>query len=135
MAVGAVAGAATALDWTVEHVRTRTAFGAPLGALQHIRFRIAEMATEIDIARQYVDRCVTEHNLGRLDSVDAAKAKWWTTELQWKVLDACVQLHGGMGYMTEHRITRAWADARVQRIYAGTTEIMKDHIGRSMKLG
>ena len=135
VAAGAVAGAATALDWTVEHVRTRTAFGAPIGALQHTRFRIAEMATEIDIAQQYVDRCVTEHNLGRLDSVDAAKAKWWTTELQWNVLDACLQLHGGMGYMTEHRITRAWADARVQRIYAGTTEIMKDLIGRSMRLG
>ncbi len=135
VAVGAVAGAAAALDWTIEHVRSRTAFGAPIGALQHTRFRMAEMATEIDVARQYVDRCVTEHNAGRLDSVDAAKAKWWTTELQWRVLDTCVQLHGGMGYMTEHKITRAWADARVQRIYAGTTEIMKDLIGRSMKLG
>lgn len=135
VAVGAVAGAATALDWTVEHVRARTAFGAPIGALQHTRFQIAEMATEIDIARQYVDRCVIEHNAGQLDSVDAAKAKWWTTELQWRVLDSCVQLHGGMGYLTEHRIARAWADARVQRIYAGTTEIMKDLIGRSMRLG
>lgn len=135
VAVGAVAGAATALDWTVEHVRHRTAFGAPIGALQHVRFRMAEMATELDIARQYVDRCVIEHNAGRLDPVDAAKAKWWTTELQWRVLDGCVQLHGGLGYMTEHRITRAWADARVQRIYAGTTEIMKDLIGRSMQLG
>lgn len=135
VAVGAVAGAAAALDWTTEHVRTRTAFGAPIGALQHTRFRMAEMATEIDIARQYVDRCVVEHNAGQLDSVDAAKAKWWTTELQWRVLDTCVQLHGGMGYMTEHKITRAWADARVQRIYAGTTEIMKDLIGRSLQLG
>ncbi|WP_395729551.1 acyl-CoA dehydrogenase family protein [Nakamurella sp.] len=135
VAAGAVAGAATALDWTVEHVRNRAAFGAPIGALQHTRFRMAEMATEIDVARQYIDRCVVEHNAGRLDSVDAAKAKWWTTELQWRVLDTCVQLHGGLGYMTEHRITRAWADARVQRIYAGTTEIMKDLIGRSMKLG
>jgi alkylation response protein AidB-like acyl-CoA dehydrogenase len=135
VAVGAVAGAATALDWTVEHVRGRTAFGAPIGALQHTRFRMAEMATEVDIARQYVDRCVVDHNAGQLDSIDAAKAKWWTTELQWRVLDTCVQLHGGLGYMTEHRITRAWADARVQRIYAGTTEIMKDMIGRSMRLG
>ncbi len=134
VAACAVAGATAALDWTVEHVRTRTAFGAPIGALQHIRFRIAEMATEIDVARQYVDRCVVEHNAGRLDPVDAAKAKWWTTELQWRVLDTCVQLHGGLGYMTENRITRAWTDARVQRIYAGTTEIMKDLIGRSMRL-
>jgi alkylation response protein AidB-like acyl-CoA dehydrogenase len=135
VAVGAVAAAATALDRTIDHVRTRTAFGAPIGALQHIRFQIAELATEIDIAQQYVDRCVTEHNQGVLGPVDAAKAKWWTTEMQWRVLDACVQLHGGMGYMTEHPIARAWADARVQRIYAGTTEIMKDLIGRSMKLG
>jgi alkylation response protein AidB-like acyl-CoA dehydrogenase len=135
VAVGAVAGAATALDWTVEHVRGRSAFGGPIGALQHIRFRMAEMATEVDIAQQYVDRCVVEHNAGRLDSVDAAKAKWWATELQWRVLDSCVQLHGGLGYMAEHRIARAWADARVQRIYAGTTEIMKDLIGRSMQLG
>lgn len=135
VAVGAVAAAATALDWTIDHVRTRTAFGAPIGALQHTRFQIAELATEIDIAQQYVDRCVTEHNQGVLGPVDAAKAKWWTTEMQWRVLDACVQLHGGMGYMTEHPIARAWADARVQRIYAGTTEIMKDLIGRSMKLG
>src|SRR6478609_1593224 len=133
VAAGAVAGGATALDWTVDHVRHRIAFGAPIGALQHIRFRMAEMATEIDVARQYVDRCVVEHNAGRLDSVDAAKAKWWTTELQWRVLDTCVQLHGGLGYMTEHPITRAWADARVQRIYAGTTEIMKDLIGRSLR--
>jgi alkylation response protein AidB-like acyl-CoA dehydrogenase len=96
---------------------------------------MAEMATEVDIAQQYVDRCVVEHNAGRLDSVDAAKAKWWATELQWRVLDSCVQLHGGLGYMAEHRIARAWADARVQRIYAGTTEIMKDLIGRSMQLG
>jgi len=135
VAAGAVAGAAIAVDWTVEHVRSRTAFGGPIGALQHIRFRMAEMATEIDVARQYVDRCVVEHNAGRLDAVDAAKAKWWTTELQWRVLDSCVQLHGGLGYMTEHRITRASAQARVQRIYAGTTEIMKDLIGRSMRLG
>jgi len=135
VAVGAVAAAATALDRTIDHVRTRTAFGAPIGALQHTRFQIAELATEIDIAQQYVDRCVTEHNQGMLGPVDAAKAKWWTTEMQWRVLDACVQLHGGMGYMTEHPIARAWADARVQRIYAGTTEIMKDLIGRSMKLG
>ena len=135
VAVGAVAGAATALGWTVEHVRSRVAFGSPIGALQHIRFQVAEMATEIDVARQYVDRCVVEHNAGRLDAVDAAKAKWWTTELQWRVLDSCVQLHGGLGYMAEHRIARAWADARVQRIYAGTTEIMKDLIGRSMRLG
>lgn len=135
VAVGAVAGAATALEWTVEHVRSRVAFGAPIGALQHVRFTMAEMATEIDVARQYIDRCVVEHNAGRLDAVDAAKAKWWTTELHWRVLDGCVQLHGGLGYMTEHRIARAWADARVQRIYAGTTETMKDLIGRSMRLG
>lgn len=134
VAASAVAGAEAALDWTTAYVRERKAFGAPIGQLQNTRFRMAEMSTEIDIARQYIDRCVLELNAGTLEAVDAAKAKWWTTEVQWKVIDTCVQLHGGYGYMLEYPIARAWADSRAQRVYAGSTEIMKDLIGRAMKL-
>jgi alkylation response protein AidB-like acyl-CoA dehydrogenase len=134
-AVAAVAQAAAAVDWTIAYVRERKAFGTPIGALQHTRFTLAELATEIDIAQQYVDRCVLELNAKALDPVDAAKAKWWTTELQGRVVDACVQLHGGYGYMLEYPIARAFVDSRVSRIYAGTTEIMKEIVGRSLKLG
>ncbi|MBK8731151.1 MAG: acyl-CoA dehydrogenase family protein [Tetrasphaera sp.] len=133
-AAGAVAGAEAALALTVEHVRSRKAFGAPLGALQNTRFVLAELATEMDIARVYVDRCVRAHADGELTHVDAAKAKWWTTELHGRVVDAGLQLHGGYGYMDEYPIARAWTDARVQRIYAGANEVMKDLIGKSMKL-
>lgn len=134
-AAGAVANAQAALDMSITHVRERQAFGKPIGAMQTIRFRIAEMSTEIDIAQTYVDRCILALNDGDLTPVDAAKAKWWTTELLGRVVDAGVQLHGGYGYMAEYPIARAWADARAQRIYAGSTEVMKDLIGRSMKLG
>ncbi|GAA1835395.1 acyl-CoA dehydrogenase family protein [Pseudonocardia ailaonensis] len=133
-AVSAVAQSAAALGWTVEHVRSRQAFGSPIGALQNTRFRLAELATEIDIAQQWVDRCVAEHLTGELTEVDAAKAKWWTTELQGRVMDTCLQLHGGYGYMREYPIAHAWMDSRVSRIYAGTTEIMKEIIGRSLAL-
>ena len=131
----AVAGAVAGLKLTVDHVRKRQAFGRPLGQQQTVRFSIAEMATEIDIAQVFVDRCVLALNDGDLSPVDAAKAKWWTTELLWRVLDTGVQLHGGNGYLPEYPITQAWLDARAQRIYAGSTEIMKDLIGRSMQLG
>jgi alkylation response protein AidB-like acyl-CoA dehydrogenase len=134
-AVSAVAAAVAALDLTVDYVRERVAFGKPIGVLQHTRFVIAELSTEIDIAQNFVDRCVIALNDGNLTPVDAAKAKWWTTEMLGRVVDVGVQLHGGNGYLTEYPIAKAWADARVQRIYAGSTEIMKDLIGRSMKLG
>ena len=134
-AVSAVAAAVAALELTVDYVRERFAFGKPIGALQHTRFVIAELSTEIDIAQNFVDRCVIALNDGDLTPVDAAKAKWWTTEMLGRVVDVAVQLHGGNGYLTEFPIAKAWADARVQRIYAGSTEIMKDLIGRSMELG
>jgi alkylation response protein AidB-like acyl-CoA dehydrogenase len=133
-AASAVAAAAAALDLTVDYVRERKAFGSPIGALQNTRFVIAQMSTEIDIAQAYVDRCVIALNDQDLSPVDAAKAKWWSTEMHGRVVDACVQLHGGYGYMSEYPISQAYLDARVQRIYAGSTEVMKDLIGRSMKL-
>jgi alkylation response protein AidB-like acyl-CoA dehydrogenase len=134
-AAAAVSGAAVALDLTIDYVRERKAFGSPIGSLQNTRFVLAQMATEIDIAQAYVDRCVLALNEGDLSPVDAAKAKWWTTEMYGRAVDAGVQLHGGYGYMTEYPISQLYLDARVQRIYAGSTEIMKDLIGRSMKLG
>ncbi len=134
IAVAGVAGAAAALSWTLDHVRTRTAFGQPIGAFQNTRFRLAEIATEVDVAQAFVDACVLALNDRELTAVDAAKAKWWCTELQGRAVDACLQLFGGYGYMTEYPIARAWADARVTRIYGGTTEIMKEVIGRELGL-
>ncbi|WP_113698715.1 acyl-CoA dehydrogenase family protein [Nonomuraea lactucae] len=131
IAVGAVAAAETALERTIEYCRTRQAFGQNIGSFQNTRFVLAELATETDIARHYVDKCIVALNAGRLTAVDAAKAKWWTTELQTKVVDRCLQLHGGYGYMTEYPVAKAWLDSRVQTIYGGTTEIMKEIIGRS----
>ncbi|KDN21825.1 acyl-CoA dehydrogenase family protein [Amycolatopsis rifamycinica] len=134
VAIGAVAQARAAFTATVGHVRDRHAFGAPIGALQNTRFRLAEMDTELDLAQHFLDRCVEELNAGELSAVDAAKAKWWSTELQGRVVDACVQLHGGYGYMLEYPVARAYADARVSRIYGGTTEIMKEIVGRALEL-
>ncbi|MGH3696283.1 MAG: acyl-CoA dehydrogenase family protein [Pseudonocardiaceae bacterium] len=134
MAVAAVAGAQSALELTLAYVKERTAFGAPIGSFQNTRFRLAEMATEIDIAQTFTDRCIEALGERELTVADAAKAKWWCTELQGRVVDACLQLHGGYGYMLEHPISRAFADARVTRIYGGTTEIMKEVIGRSLGL-
>jgi alkylation response protein AidB-like acyl-CoA dehydrogenase len=135
VAIAGLAQASAALDWTCEYVRERKVFGARVGALQSTRHRLAELATEVDIVQHYLDQCVLELNAGRLDAVDAARAKWWATELQGRVVDGCVQLHGGYGYMLEYPIARAYADARISRIYAGTTEIMKEIVGRSLKLG
>ncbi|MGH3327999.1 MAG: acyl-CoA dehydrogenase family protein [Streptomycetales bacterium] len=132
IAVAAVAAADTMLAQTLDYCRDREAFGRPIGSFQHNRFLLAEMATEIDIAQTYIDRCVRTLNAGELTVVDAAKAKWWTTELQKRVADTCLQLHGGYGYMREYPIARAWLDTRVQTIYGGTTEIMKEIIGRSL---
>jgi alkylation response protein AidB-like acyl-CoA dehydrogenase len=120
---------------TTEYCRQRHAFGAPLVDKQHVRFELAEMATEIDLATAYVDQSVLAYNAGELTPVDAAKGKWYVSELQKRVLDRCLQLHGGYGYMTEYPVARAYLDTRVQTIYGGTTEIMKEIIGRDIAAG
>ena len=132
VALNAVANAEAALEWTKEYVQERQAFGKSISKFQNTRFKLAEMDTEITIARTFIDRCLELHVQGKLDVPTAAKAKYWTTDLQCKVLDECLQLHGGYGYMLEYPIARAWADARVQRIYAGTNEIMKEIIARAL---
>jgi alkylation response protein AidB-like acyl-CoA dehydrogenase len=129
-----VAAARAALDWTLTYVQQRTAFGRPVGSFQNTRFRLAELATEVDIAQAFVDQCVLALNDGELSPADAAKAKWWCTELQGRAVDLGVQLHGGYGYMAEFPIAQAWADARITRIYGGTTEIMKEIVGRDLGL-
>lgn len=134
IAIAAVAGARAALTWTLEYVKERKAFGRPIGSFQNSRFVLAELETEIDIAEHYVDDCVRALNAGELTAVDASKAKWWCTELQGRTVDRCLQLHGGYGYMNEYPIARAYADARITRIYGGTTEIMKEVVGRSLGL-
>jgi alkylation response protein AidB-like acyl-CoA dehydrogenase len=134
ISVNAVAQMEVAFDLTLDYVRERRAFGQPIGSFQANRFAMAELRTEIDIARAYIDLQIRAHNAGELTAEDAAKGKWWTTELQWRVLDRCLQLHGGYGYMEEYPISRAWRDGRVQRIYGGTSEIMKEIVGRSLGL-
>jgi long-chain-acyl-CoA dehydrogenase len=134
IAVTAVAAARAAFDQTLAYVTERQAFGQPIGSFQNSRFRMAEMATEIEIAQTFSDRCVLALNAAELTAEEAAMAKWWSTELQGRVTDMCVQLHGGYGYMTEYPVARAYADARITRIYGGTTEIMKEIIGRSLGL-
>jgi len=134
IAVAAVAACERLLALTLEYARSREAFGRPIGKFQHNRFLLAELDTEVTIARTFLDHCVREFNAGRLTVVDAAKAKWWTTELQNRVADRCVQLHGGYGYMLEYPVAKAWLNSRVQTIYGGTTEIMKEIIGRSLGL-
>ncbi|MDQ1742585.1 MAG: hypothetical protein QOE23_924 [Pseudonocardiales bacterium] len=135
IAISGVAGARAALNWTISYVRERKAFGKSIGAQQNTRFVLAEIATEVDVAQAYIDKCVDALSVGDLTPEDAAKAKWWATELQGRVVDRCLQLHGGYGYMQEYPIARAYADARVTRIYGGATEIMKEIIGKSLKLG
>lgn len=132
IAVSAVAAAAAALEWTITYCKEREAFGKPIGALQTIRFALAEMKTEIQIGQVFIDRCVMELNQGTLSTEDASMAKWWCTELQKRVMDQCLQLHGGYGYMLEYPIAKAYLDSRVQTIYGGTTEIMKEIISRSL---
>jgi len=134
IAVTAVAAARAALEQTLAYVRERTAFGKPIGSFQNTRFVLAEIATEVDIAQHYVDDCVRALGADELSTVDASKAKWWCTELQGRVVDRCLQLHGGYGYMREYPIAQAYADARISRIYGGTTEIMKEVIGRGLGL-
>ena len=134
IAIAGVAGARAALDWTLEYVKNRKAFGQPVGTFQNSRFVLAELATEIDLAQHFVDDCIRALDAGDLSAVDAAKAKWWSTELQGRAVDKCLQLHGGYGYMNEYPIAQAYADARITRIYGGTTEIMKEVIGRDLGL-
>jgi alkylation response protein AidB-like acyl-CoA dehydrogenase len=132
IAVAAVASAEHVLALTLDYAKTRQAFGKPIGSFQHNRFVLAELDTEVTIARTFLNQCIVEQNAGRLTVADAAKAKWWTTELQNKVADRCVQLHGGYGFMMEYPVAKAWLNSRVQTIYGGTTEIMKEIIGRSL---
>jgi alkylation response protein AidB-like acyl-CoA dehydrogenase len=134
IAVGAVAAVERILEITMDYVLGRTAFGRPIAKFQNTRFVLAELQTESTIARTFVDECVRQLNAGELSVSDAAMAKWWTTELQNKVADRCLQLHGGYGYMEEYPIAKAWRDSRVQSIYGGTNEIMKEIIGRTMGL-
>ncbi|MFC8528883.1 acyl-CoA dehydrogenase family protein [Nocardia sp. NPDC057227] len=135
IAVSAAASAAHALGLALEHVRARVAFGAPLAELQSVRMTIAELHTEIELVRHYVDRCVLALNAGELSAEDAAGAKYRATELQWDVVDRCLQLFGGYGYMEEYPIARIWRDARIQRIYGGSNEVMKDLVGRAVVRG
>jgi alkylation response protein AidB-like acyl-CoA dehydrogenase len=132
IAVGAAGAARTIFDLTLQYSKDRKAFGQPIGSFQHSRFVLAEMATELELAEVYLDKALEEHQAGRFTAVDAAMAKWWTTELQKRVIDRCLQLHGGYGYMLEYPVAKAFLDARVQTIYGGTTEIMKEIIGRSL---
>ncbi|HNP88811.1 MAG TPA: acyl-CoA dehydrogenase family protein [Kouleothrix sp.] len=132
IAVSAIAAAEAALEWTVDYCKSRSAFGQPLANFQNTRFVLAELKTELTIGRSFIDQCITAHNAGQLSADEAAMAKWWSTELQQRTADRCLQLHGGYGYMREYAIARMYLDTRVQTIYGGTTEIMKEIIGRAM---
>jgi long-chain-acyl-CoA dehydrogenase len=132
IAVMGLASARAALGWTVEYTANRTAFGQPIAAFQNTQFELASMVTEVDVLEAYVDKAVLALNAGELTVVDAAKAKLWATDVQNRVLDRCLQLFGGYGYMSEYPIARAFTDARVQKIYGGTSEIMKTIIAREI---
>jgi alkylation response protein AidB-like acyl-CoA dehydrogenase len=135
IALMAVASAQAAIDWTITYVKDRKVFGTTVASFQNTRFKLAELQTEVQIAQVFVDRCMELLEKKQLDTATASMAKYWTTDLQCKVIDECLQLHGGYGYMWEYPIAQAYADARVQRIYGGTNEIMKELITRSMGLG
>ncbi|MEB2348826.1 MAG: acyl-CoA dehydrogenase family protein [Comamonadaceae bacterium] len=135
IAITAVAAAQAAIDWTVDYVKQRKVFGQSVAAFQNTRYELAELQTQVQVARVFVDKCCELIVDDKLDTATASMAKYWTTDLQFKVMDECVQLFGGYGYMWEYPIARAWADARVQRIYGGTNEIMKEVISRQMGLG
>ena len=132
IAISSLAHAEAAFGWTLDHVKSRRVFGQPVGTFQNSRFAMATMRTELDIARVFVDRQIEAFNAGELSAEDAAESKWWCSDLDRRVLDQCLQLHGGYGYMEEYPIARAWRDGRVMCIYGGTNEIMKDLIGRRM---
>jgi alkylation response protein AidB-like acyl-CoA dehydrogenase len=132
IAISALAASEAAFDLTRAYCAERTAFGKPIGDFQNTRFLLAELKTELTVGRAFLDRCLAAHVEGKLTTEEASMAKWWATELQNRVVDRCLQLHGGYGYMREYPIARAYLDARVQTIYGGTTEIMKEIIGRSL---
>ncbi|NDL55832.1 acyl-CoA dehydrogenase family protein [Phytoactinopolyspora mesophila] len=134
IAVVAVSAAELVLADALEHARTRQAFGGTLGSLQHNRFTLATLDTEVSIARVFLEHCIDELDEGRLTVADAAKVKWWTTELQVRVADRALQLHGGHGYLAGNDVSREWINSRVQTIYGGPTEVMKELIGRSLGL-
>ena len=135
IAIGAVAAAQAAIDWTLDYVKERKVFGQAVGAFQNTRYKLAELQTQVQVARVFVDKCCELVAVEQLDTATASMAKYWCSDLQCQVMDECVQLFGGYGYMWEYPITRAYADARVQRIYGGTNEIMKEVISRGMGLG
>ncbi|GAB3273973.1 acyl-CoA dehydrogenase family protein [Kineosporia babensis] len=132
IAVAAQCSAEAAFGWTLEYVRQRQAFGRPIAQFQTVGHTLADLRTHLEVTRAYLDRCVRELNRGTLSAVDAAKAKWWATDVQWKIVDTGVQLHGGYGYMSEYPIAKAFVDARVQRIYGGTNEIMAEIVSRDL---
>ncbi len=133
-AVGNLAQAAQILDETLVYIKERKAFGQAIGSFQYNKFVAAELVTKVEVTQAYIDQAVIAHTEKRLTAVDAAKVKWWTADVQNDVLDACVQLYGGYGYMNEYRVARAWRDARVSKIWAGSNEIMKELIGRDLGL-
>lgn len=133
-AISNTSHAAQILTETIAYTKERTAFGQPIGSFQHNKFKIAELVTKLEVTQAYVDDCVEAHAAAKLTAVDAAKAKWWSAQVQNDVLDECVQLYGGYGYMNEYRVARAWRDARVTKIWAGSNEIMKELIGRDLGL-
>jgi long-chain-acyl-CoA dehydrogenase len=133
-AIGNLALTRSVLEETIRYAKDRQAFGQAIGTFQHNKFLLAELTTKVEVTQAYLDQCIVAHTAGRLSPVDAAKAKWWTAQVQNDVLDACVQLHGGYGYMKEYRVARAWMDARVSKIWAGSNEIMKELIGRELGL-
>ena len=132
VAIGSVAIMEAALGWTIDYTRERRAFGKPIAEFQNTRFKLAEVKTEVTVARVFLNHCLELFLAGELDAATAAMSKWWLSELDNKVLDTCLQMFGGYGYMLEYPIARAYADARVHRIYAGTTEIMKELVARSL---
>lgn len=134
IAVSALAAIETVLDYTIEYCKERKAFGQPIGNFQNSRFKLAEMKTEAEIGRIYIDDCIKKLNEKKLTAEQGAMAKWWASDLQVRVADQCLQLHGGYGYILEYPIARAFADARIQPIWGGTNEIMKEIIGRSLGL-
>jgi len=135
IALSAVAKAEAAVQWTMDYVRERKAFGKPVASFQNTRFKLAEAATQVQVARVFVDKCIELLLEGKLDAATAAMAKYWVSDLEGKIIDECLQLHGGYGFMWEFPIARAYVDARVARIYGGTNEIMKEVISRSIGLG
>ncbi|MEE1557542.1 MAG: acyl-CoA dehydrogenase family protein, partial [Alphaproteobacteria bacterium] len=132
LSISAVANTEAAVEWTIDYTKQREAFGQPIHDFQNTRFKLAEAKTQATVARTFVDKLIALMLEDKLDAETAAMAKWWTSDTQCRVIDECLQLHGGYGYMWEFPIARAWADARIQRIYAGTNEIMKEIIGRSL---